>query len=60
MDVHVIIMEGEKKDFEARISELESRESVVSQQVGELKTQVEGMVAQKGSLENQLKVSNER
>ena len=41
MDVHVIIMEGEKKDFEARISDLESRESATSQQVGELKTQVE-------------------
>ena len=41
LDVQVIIMEGEKKDFEARISELESRDFAVSQQVGELKTQVE-------------------
>ena len=51
-------MEGEKRDFEAKISELESRESVVSQQVGELKTQVEDLVAQKGSLENQINIAN--
>ena len=58
--VQVIIMEGEKKDFEARISELESRESAANQQVGELKTQVEELVVQKGSLENQLKIANEK
>ena len=34
LDVQVIIIKGEKKDFEARFSELESRESAVIQQVG--------------------------
>ena len=39
-----MIMEGEQKDYEDRILELESRESVTIQQVGELKTQVEDLV----------------
>ena len=39
-------------DFEARISEMKSREYVVNQKVGELKSQVEYVVAHKGSLEN--------
>ena len=38
MNVQLVIMEGERNDFEARISELESRESMESQQVEELKT----------------------
>ena len=53
-------MEGEKRDFEAKNLELESKESVESQQVGELKTQVEELVVQKGSLENQLNIANEK
>ena len=55
----MIIMEGEKRDFEAKISELESRESATSQQVGELKTQVEELVVHKGSLESKLNIANE-
>ena len=60
LDVHVIIMEGERKDFEARISKLELREPTMSQQVGELKNQVEELVAPKGFIENKIKISNER
>ena len=55
-----MIMEGEKKDFEAKISVLGSRESASCQKMGELRTQVEELVTQKGSLETQLKVENER
>ena len=54
-----MIMEGEKKYFEDNISELESRESATSQQMEELRTQVEELVAQKGSLEAQIMVENE-
>ena len=40
LEVHVMIIEGEKKYFEAKISELESRESATSQHMMELRTQV--------------------
>ena len=60
MNVQLAIMEGERKDFEARISHLESSKSEESQQVEELKTRVEELVEQKGSMENQLKTANEK
>ena len=55
-----MIMEGEKKYFEAKILELEWRESATSQHMRELRTQVEELVVQKGSLETHIKVENER
>ena len=60
MNVQLVIMEGERNDFEARISQLEPRESVKSQQVEELKTQVEELVKQKESPENKLKIANKK
>ena len=45
-----MILEGEKKDSEAKILNLESRESTTSQQVEELKTRVEELVKQKESM----------
>ena len=54
------VMEGEKGVFEAKILELEPREFVTSQQVGELKNRVEELAAQKRSLENQLKIANDK
>ena len=53
-------MEGEKGDFEVKISELEWRESTTTQQLGELKARVEYFLAHKGFLENQLKIANEK
>ena len=44
MNAQLVIMEGERNDFEAIISQLESKESVASQQVEELKNRVEELV----------------
>ena len=60
MNVQLVIMKKERSDFEARISQLESRESAASQQIEELKNRVEELVEQKGSLKNQLKIANEK
>ena len=53
-------MEGERSDFEAGISQLESRESAANQQVEELKGQVEELVKQKESLVEKLKLENKK
>ena len=45
-----MILEGEKKDYEAKILELESRHSATRQQMGEFRTQVEDLVTQNRSL----------
>ena len=60
LEVQVMILEGETKDSESKISELESIEFATHQQMGELRNQEEELVTQKGSLESQLKVENER
>ena len=41
LTMKLVIMEGERSDFKARISQLESRDSATNQQVEELKSQVE-------------------
>ena len=53
-------MEGEKNDFEAQISQLESRETATNQQIEELKTQVEELVEQKESLMKQLELDDKK
>ena len=40
----MVIMEAHNNDFEARISQLESREIAANQQIEELKTQVGELV----------------
>ena len=59
LEVQVMILEGEKKDFEAKILELESRESATCQEMGEFRTRVGELVTQNKSLEAHLKVENE-
>ena len=57
----MVIMEAQNNDFEARISQLGSREIVVNQQIEELKTWVEELVKQKEYLTGQLElVDNKR
>ena len=46
-------MEGEKKDFEKKISELEAQKYATNRETGELRTWV-------GELETWIKVANER
>ena len=58
--VQMTIMEGEKKDFEEKIAELEWHKSAAIRQVGELRTQVEELVAQRGYFEAQLSIENDR
>ena len=58
--VQVTIMEGEKKDFEDKIVELELYKYATIHQVGEIRAQVEELVARRGSCESQLKIANER
>ena len=60
MNVQLVIMEGEKNDFEAQISQLESRETATNQQIEELKTQVEELVEQKESLRKQLELDDKK
>ena len=44
MNVQLVIIKGEKNDFEERISQLELRESTETQQVEKLKTRIEELV----------------
>ena len=61
LEVSVTIMEGEKKDFEDKILELEAQKSAVNRQAGELRTRVDQeLEAQNRELEIQLKIANER
>ena len=53
------IIDGEKKDFENKISELEARKSAADRQAEEIRTQVGELQAQNSSLETQLKTTNE-
>ena len=53
-------MEGEKSDFKARISQLDSRDFSKTQHVEELNTRVEELVKKKESLENQLNLADEK
>ena len=53
-------MEGEKRDLEDKISELEAHNSAASRQMRELRTRVEEMEEQNRTLETQLKTANER
>ena len=54
------IIEGEKKDFENKVSELEAQKSVTDRKAKELRSRVGDMEAQNSSLETQLKIANER
>ena len=56
----MIIIEGEKKDFEDKIAELELQKSAAIRQLGELGAKVEELVTQRESFEAQLKIENER
>ena len=56
LNVYLIIMEGEKNDFEAWISQIDSRDSAANQQVEELKTRVEELVKEKESLVEKLEL----
>ena len=60
LNVQLMFMEGERSEFKARISHLESRESIVNQQVEELKAQVEELGRQKESWVEQLELENKR
>ena len=60
LDVQVVIMEGEKKDFEERTSEIEAHKYATDRQIGELRTRVDELEEQNEILENQLKAANER
>ena len=60
LELSTTIMEGEKKDFEDKISELEAHKSAASRQTGEIKTREEELEEQNIILDNQLKKANER
>ena len=53
------IIDGEKKEFENKISELEAWKSATDRQAEEIRTQVGELEAQNSSLETQLKTTNE-
>ena len=53
-------MEGERNEFEARISQLESREIAANQQIEELKTRVGELVERKESLMKQLELADKK
>ena len=54
------ITEGEKKDLENKISELEVQKAATNRQAEEINAQVVELEAQKNSLEIQLKAANEQ
>ena len=56
----VTITEGEKKDLESKILELEAQRSAVNKQTKELKNQAEELEVHNQSLQTQLKTSSER
>ena len=58
--ISVTITEGEKKDLESKILELETQRSTINRQIEELRTRVEELEEQNRILENQLKAANER
>ena len=53
-------MEAQNNEFEPRISQLESREIVVNQQIEELKNRVGELVERKESLMKQLELANKK
>ena len=59
MVLSVTISEGEKKDFERKISELEARKYAATRQMGEIRIRVEVMEEQNKMLEDQLQTDNE-
>ena len=60
LELSTTIMEGEKRDFEGKISELEAQKSAACKQTWELRTRVEELEEQNRILENQLKAASER
>ena len=54
--MQLMIMEGERSDFEPQIAQLESTELVINQQVKELKTQMEELVRKNEYLARQLEL----
>ena len=60
LNVQLMIMEGDKNDFEAQIYQLESREIVANQQIEELKIQVGELVERKESLMKKLDLDDKK
>ena len=60
MELSTTTIEGEKRDFEDKILELEAHNSVASRQTGELRTRVEEMEEQNITLETEIKIAIER
>ena len=60
LNLQLMIMEGDKNDFESRIYQLESREIVANQHIEELKIQVGELVERKESLMKQLELANKK
>ena len=56
----ITIVEGEKKEFENKISRLEAQKSVTNRQAEELRDRVGDLETRNNSLETQLKTTNER
>ena len=58
--MQLMIIKGEKSDFEAQISQLESRELATKQQVKVLKNKVEELVRKIESLAKKLELEDKR